>query len=105
MRDEISHHDLMFEAKLWLKFMCARIMPFKNDRRVHNEASVLISCLMTGVYINYIEIVIVQIWRKAHQKALSMRLPVVLSKLCARVHVRYFYFDVISRFIVVIDLD
>lgn len=29
--DETSRHDMKSEAKLWLKFVCALIMPSKND--------------------------------------------------------------------------
>lgn len=84
----ISQHDLKFEAKLWLELVCARIMPFKNDQRIHNEAviliaclmtgirimpfrndqrvhnevAILIACLMTGIHINYSNVLVVQFW-------------------------------------------
>lgn len=53
MRGEISRHDLKFKAKLCLEFVCAQIIPSKNDQMVHNEADIFISFLMTGVHINY----------------------------------------------------
>lgn len=64
MRGKISRHDLKFEVKLWLEFVCAWIMPSKNDQRVH-EVALLIACLMMGVHINYEKILSVKIRRKS----------------------------------------
>lgn len=58
-----------------------------------------------GIHVNYGEVVVVQKQQKDHQEALSMRFPIVIKKLCDRVHVQYFPFDVSSPAIGVNDLD
>lgn len=57
---EISRKDLRFEAKLWLDFACSRIMPSKNDQKVHIEETILITCIMFDIHMNFGDIVAVQ---------------------------------------------
>lgn len=57
------------------------------------------------MHINYGEILPTQIERKARQKTLSMPFPVLIRKLCAHAHVRFFSFDVALCTTRVIDVD
>lgn len=57
---KISWQDLYFEAKVWLDFICSRIMPSKNNQRVPHKVAILIVCSMKDIYINFGQIVAVQ---------------------------------------------
>lgn len=46
---EINGQDLNFEDKIWLDFICTRLMSFKNDQRVPIEVVILIVCLMSNI--------------------------------------------------------
>lgn len=62
-------------------------MQLKNDQQVPQEVAILISFLMTCIHINFGEIVVVQILRKACQNNHSMPLPVLISQLCDRAEI------------------
>ncbi|MCE3215929.1 hypothetical protein HAX54_004124 [Datura stramonium] len=47
----------------------------ENDQKVHIEAVILIACIMSGIHVNFEEVVEALIKRKARRPALSMTFP------------------------------
>ncbi|MCE3050667.1 hypothetical protein HAX54_047778, partial [Datura stramonium] len=84
LKGEIHFHDLKFEARMWLDFVCARIISFKNTTHVPIEVAILVAFIMDQRHINVGEIIAEQFKRKARQQATSIPYPILISLLRLR---------------------